>query len=61
MAEAETQVVEEENVEVTLDDEPKKVVSETDVSDDVEVSDTTTSSDDELDNYSKGVQNVLKS
>ena len=33
MAEAETQVVEEENVEVTLDDEPKKVVSETDVSD----------------------------
>ena len=31
MAEAETQVVEEENVEVTLDDEPKKVASETDV------------------------------
>ena len=60
MAEAETQVVEEENVEVTLDDEPKKVVSETDVSDDVEVSDTTASSDDELDNYSKGVQKRIK-
>ena len=50
MAEAETQVVEEENVEVTLDDEPKKVASETDVSDDVEVSDTTASPDDDLDN-----------
>ena len=60
MAEAEAKVLEEENVEVTLDDEAPKVQSQTEVSDEAETSNTPDTSDDELDGYSKGVQKRIK-
>ena len=59
MAEAETQVQEDENVEVTLDqsNEPdEKNTEEVTVSSEDTSADSPASSDDELDNYSKGVQ-----
>ncbi len=63
MAEAETQVQEDENVEVTLDQssEPnEKSTEEVTVSSEDTSSDSPASSDDELDNYSKGVQKRIK-
>jgi len=56
----EQQIIEDENVEVTLDDEAKTVTSEDTVHAEVEASDTSSSSDDELDNYSQKVQKRIK-
>jgi len=63
MAEAETQIQENENVEVTLDpsSEPNETnTEEVTVSSEDKSGDSSSSSDDELDNYSKGVQKRIK-
>lgn len=56
MAEAQAQAIEEENVEVTLDEDQKKSTSE----DAPEVEASESASEEELDNYSKGVQKRIK-
>lgn len=55
---AETQAVENDDVEVTLDDDKKRVNAQDDTSENLEVE--TSSDDDELDNYSKSVQKRIK-
>ena len=62
MAEAEAQVVEEENVEVTIDESAGKepVQQDLELDDKPKVAVKEESEGDELDNYSKGVQKRIK-